>query len=190
MLTTSVFAKREPIRRYLKPFEQVRARLAPFLFPSASDNWLAILRIGLGLQVVLYCLSLRRDWNHLFAQNDVGWISRDLLETILRAQAPLAPRFGWLLNIGTRLGLSEDTVIAATWLCLLGASCSLLLGFFSRSSAIITWFVHLCAVSSGGILTYGMDNFTTIGLFYLTLAPFPDRCSLDWKLWKGSIKDR
>ena len=39
-------------------------------------------------------------------------------------------------------------------------------------------------------MTYGMDNFTTIGLFYLMLAPFPDRCSLDWKLWKRPVKDR
>jgi len=39
-------------------------------------------------------------------------------------------------------------------------------------------------------LTYGMDNFTTIGLFYLMLAPFPDRYSIDRRLWKLSIKDR
>ena len=28
----------------------------------------------------------------------------------------------------------------------------------------------------------GMDNFMTIGLFYLMLLPLPDRFSLDWRL--------
>jgi len=135
------------------------------------------------LQVILYCLSTRRDWNRLFAGNGAGWISRDLLEAMLTAQSRFAPRFGWLLSIGSRLGLSEDIVLAAVWFCLLGAGCCLLLGFFCRTSAIIAWFLHLCAVSSGGVLTYGMDNFTTIGLFYLIVAPFPDRSSLDWRLW-------
>jgi hypothetical protein len=35
-----------------------------------------------------------------------------------------------------------------------------------------------------------MDNFATIGLFYLMLAPFPDRYSLDRVLWKSAGKDR
>jgi hypothetical protein len=35
-----------------------------------------------------------------------------------------------------------------------------------------------------------MDNFTTIGLFYLMLAPFPDRYCLDRKIWKSPIRDR
>jgi hypothetical protein len=39
-------------------------------------------------------------------------------------------------------------------------------------------------------MTYGMDNFTTIGLFYLMLAPLPDRLALDWRIWKPRAKDR
>ena len=31
-------------------------------------------------------------------------------------------------------------------------------------------------------MSYGMDNFMTIGLFYLMLSPLPDRFSLDWRL--------
>ena len=35
------------------------------------------------------------------------------------------------------------------------------------------WFIHLCAVKSVNLMTYGVDNFTTIGLFYLMFAPLP-----------------
>ena len=39
-------------------------------------------------------------------------------------------------------------------------------------------------------MSYGMDNFMTIGLFYLMLSPLPDRYSLDWQWRKLRPKDR
>jgi len=54
-----------------------------------------------------------------------------------------------------------------------------LVGFFCRTAAIISWFLHLCAVKSSALLGYGVDNFTTIGLFYLAVSPLPDRLTLD-----------
>jgi hypothetical protein len=47
----------------------------------------------------------------------------------------------------------------------------------------LAWFVHLCAAESGGFVSYGVDNFMTIGLFYLMLSPLPDRYSLDQR-WR------
>src|SRR5260370_16593147 len=76
------------------------------------------------------------------------------------------------------------------WVAFLGRGVFLLLGLFCRTSAIVAWFLYLCAVKSGNLLTYGVDNFTTTGLFYLMLAPFPNRHSLDWWLWKSAQKDR
>ena len=38
-------------------------------------------------------------------------------------------------------------------------------------------------------MSYGVDNFMTIGLFYLMLSPLPDRYSLDWRLRKARPKD-
>ena len=38
-------------------------------------------------------------------------------------------------------------------------------------------------------MSYGVDNFMTIGLFYLVLSPLPDRYSLDWWLRKARPKD-
>jgi len=65
----------------------------------------------------------------------------------------------------------------------------LLFGFFCRSAAIIAWLVHLSAVKSGNLLSYGVDNFTTIGLFYLMFSPLPDRFSIDWRLRKPPSQD-
>ncbi len=166
-----------------------REHLSGFLFSPDSDRWLALLRFGLSFHVALYCLSLRGDWNELFAGDGNGFISRDLTEAILKVENPFVPRLGWMVSLGSHLGLNEQTILSIVWTLLLSASSCLLLGLFCRSSALIAWLLHLGAVKSGDFLAYGMDNFTTIGLFYLAIAPLPDRYALDSKLWKSSTKD-
>jgi hypothetical protein len=162
---------------------QWKERLRVFLFPPETDRWLGLLRIGLGLQVLFYALSLRSDWNYLFAEPGGGLIGRALPEALLSTESPLIPRLGWLVMLIARTGFSESTALSIVWWVLLFAGCCLLIGFLSRASAILAWFVHLCAAESGGFVSYGVDNFITIGLFYLMLSPLPDRYSLDQR-WR------
>ena len=166
-----------------------KERLVGFLFSPESDNWLALLRFGLGLQVVLYCLSIRTDWTYLLAGNG-GLISRNLSETILALESPLIPRLGWIVALGGHFGLGEQSILSFGWYCLITAGCFLLLGLFSRTAAIATWCLHLAAVKSADLLSYGMDNLTTIGLFYLMLSPLPDHLSLDWQWRRSRPKQR
>jgi hypothetical protein len=162
--------------------QALKKRLLAFLFPAETDNWLAILRLGLGLQVTAYSLSLRNDWNHLLAGAGSGLISRNLAEALLSVESHFVPRLGWLVTLGAHLGLREETVLSILWICLLAAGCGLLVGLACRFSAILAWFLHLCAAKSGEFVAYGVDNFMTIGLFYLVLSPLPDRYSLDWRM--------
>jgi hypothetical protein len=162
--------------------ETWRERILHFLFPAESDTWLAVLRLGLGLQVILYALSLQNDWNYLLTGTGNGLIGRNLGEAMLSLESHFVPRLGWLVTLGASFGLREETVLSIAWIFLLGAGCGLLIGLLCRSAAILAWFLHLCAAGSGGFVSYGVDNFMTIGLFYLMLSPLPDRYSLDWQL--------
>jgi hypothetical protein len=166
----------------------LRQRLEEFLFPTVSDRWLGILRFGLGIQVTLYSFSVRADWNNLFGAYGSG-ISRDLTEAIVSADSRFIPRLGWLVVIGNQLGLREESVVGAVWIALLCAGSCLIIGLFCRPAAAIAWFFHLCAVKSDSLQAYGMDNFTTIGLLYLMLAPLPDRCAMDRRIWQSHAKD-
>lgn len=139
--------------------------------------------------MVLYCLSIRTDWTYLLAGNG-GLISRNLSETILALESPLIPRLGWIVALGGHFGLGEESILSVVWYCLLTAGCFLFLGLFTRPAAIATWFLHLTAVKSADLLSYGMDNLTTIGLFYLMLSPLPDHLSLDWQWRKSRLKHR
>src|SRR6266536_5139577 len=153
--------------------------LIEFLFPPETDRWLSVLRIGLGLQVVVYTLFLRSDWHYLFAGTGKGLVSRELGEAISSFDSPLIPKLGWLVALGSHIGIGEEAMLSIAWACLLCMGLLLLVGLFCRPAAIIAWFLHLCAAESGGLLAYGADNLMTMGLFYLMLSPLPDRYSLD-----------
>lgn len=156
---------------------RVKTRLLEFLFPAETDSWLTVLRVGLGLQVTLCSLSLRNDWAYLFSGT-----TRKVAEALLSLEGHVIPRFGWFVALAARLGVREETVLFLAWLGLFVSGCALFVGITSRVSAIAAWLLHLCAAKSGGFVSYGMDNFMTIGLFYLMLSPLPDRLSLDWRL--------
>jgi hypothetical protein len=173
----------------INPLQKACRRLSAFLFPSESDSWLTVFRIGLGLQVTLYTLFLRSDWFSLFASSGKGLIGRELGETVSSFESPLIPNFGWLIAAGRSLKLSEETVLTFAWVALLSAGCFLLLGLLSRSAAIAAWFLHLCAAESGGLLAYGADSFMTTALFYLMLSPLPGGYSLDHWIAKPKAKN-
>ena len=167
----------------------LRKRLEEFLFPPRSTTWIAVLRIGLSVQVIVYSLSLWNDWAYLFAANSDSLIDRALSEAILSLDSVFIPRLGWLVALGGQVGWSEQAMLRLAWGCLLCSGICLLLGFLSRPAAIAAWLIHLAARSSGGLTAYGVDNFMTIGLFYLMLCPLPDRYSLDRRLWKWRAPD-
>lgn len=155
------------------------ARLTIFLFPRAGDLWLSVLRIGLGTQIIFFCLSLRHDWNQLLAGTGGGLISRQLAERMLSSETDFVPRLGWLVAATKSMGLHEDAALSLAWILLLAAGVLLLVGLWARLAAISAWVLHLAAVKSSGFFSYGVDNFLTIGLFFLMLSPLPGRLSLD-----------
>jgi hypothetical protein len=169
---------------------KLRCKLHRFLFPSELDHWLTVLRIGLALQILLYCLSLRRDWIQLFASGAHGLIRRDLTEAILSAETVFTPRLGWIVAVGNQLGFNEYSILWFPWWCLVCAALCLLAGILCRSAAVVAWFLHLCTTDSASLFSYGVDNFTSIGLFYLMVAPLPDQWSFDARIRHLTPKDQ
>src|SRR5262245_56162485 len=107
----------------------MRKRPWTFLFPPDSGQWLSLLRVGLGCQVILYTWSLRHDWRFLFQSDRQGSVVRTLTEAIVSSQTELTPRLGWILAIGERLGGTESVILWVIWFSIIVAGCLLLLGF-------------------------------------------------------------
>lgn len=155
-----------------------------FLFAPQSSIWLTALRIGLGLQVLFYGISLHGDWLEVLSGENQGLIRRDLTEAMLSADSPLIPRVGWIVDAGAYLGLTERTVLWSVWAVLILTALLLVVGLFCRTASVVTWLLYVCTAKSANLLSYGLDNFTIIGLFYLAIAPLPDAWSLDAR-WRG-----
>lgn len=164
-------------------------RLWPFVFPRQSDHWLAFLRIGLGLQLILYCLSARPGWIEVFVGDRGALSSLRISETLIALQSPLIARVDWLLRLGAQIGIQETTMLWMIWSILLLSAALLVVGLFCRPAAITAWFLHLACVKSSEVFSYGMDMFLTIGLFYLMLAPWPDSYSVENRIWKSPARD-
>src|SRR4029077_3436216 len=130
---------------------KLRCKLQRFLFPSEVDHWLTLLRIGLALQILLYCLILRSDWIQLFASEGRGFISRDLNEAIVSAETVFAPRLGWIVAAGSYLGLDQYRILWFVWWCLLVCALCLLAGVLCRFVAALVWFSHLCTNNSAAL---------------------------------------
>src|SRR6266567_6886943 len=113
---------------------EVKPAVRGFLFAPQSSAWLAVLRIGLGLQVLFYAISLRADWLEILGLGNQGLIRRDLAEAMLSADSPFIPRVGWIIAAGAYLGLTEDTVLWAVWITLMVAASLVLVGLFSREA--------------------------------------------------------
>lgn len=164
-------------------------RIRQFFFGRDNDTWLTLLRIGLGLVVVAYGWSMRRDWFYLFGNEGDLLLFRRLSEAMVASHSRFVPTLAWLTWLAAKLGLSEPLALSFAWCWLLLAGCFLVVGIFSRAAAVTAWFVHLCAAQSGMLVTYGADNLITIGLFYLMLAPLPDRFALDRPVFKQKSSD-
>src|SRR5215469_14564938 len=136
--------------------QRLKTRLFGFVFSPSTDTWLAVLRVGLGLQVTLYSLSLRKDWTDLLS----GTV-RKVAEALLSLESHFVPRLGWFVASAAQLGIHEEALLFLAWACLLAVGCGLVVGVASRYSAIAAWFLHLCEAKSGGFVSYGMDNFLT-----------------------------
>ncbi|MEO7724543.1 MAG: HTTM domain-containing protein [Chthoniobacterales bacterium] len=160
-----------------------------FFTAKTSDRWISILRIGLGVQIILFAWSMRRDWPMLFQSGENGTFLRAVTEAMLSSQTDFTPRLGWLIQFGEYGGLQETTVLTIVWSALFVLGGLLAAGLFIRPAAILGWFLYLCCVKSSGLFAYGVDNFTTIGLFYLVIAPLPDSWSLDRRRRKSRTPD-
>jgi hypothetical protein len=160
-----------------------------FFFRSDTGRWLSFLRMGLGLQVLFSVLSLRADWNLLFGGGHSGLLGREVGDAMTVVQSPFIPHLDWIVSLLSKAGVNENAALALVWWSFLVLGGLMLLGLFCRPVAVTAWFLQLACAKSGGLLSYGADNLTTIGLFYLMIAPFPDPWSIDRILLQRTTSD-
>jgi len=145
-----------------------------FITRPASPAPLAALRIGLAAVLLFQGLALSYNWLDLYGSRGVvQWAVTDT------AVGETVPRINWLVNAFGRLGVGEARVVTGLCAVYMAALASLLLGYRTRTAAIVAWFTHLMMNTSATATIYGVDTFANIALFYCTWMPVGEVLSMD-----------
>ena len=145
-----------------------------FFTTPISPIPLGIFRILVASFTLLQATIWYPDWAAFFGQD--GWIQWE----ISRAQNE-----SWRIQMShvhqllQHVGFSEtQTVQTFFWIYILSAI-GLLIGWFTRIWAILTWACHYIIMATIPTFVYGVDIFLHISMFYLMIMPAGKAFSLD-----------
>ncbi|MBT0550954.1 hypothetical protein D1Z97_04100 [Riemerella anatipestifer] len=130
-----------------------------------SPSFLFFFRISIGLVVLLHFLSIWSDFSSLYTRKSVIPLE---LHTIYNFYDILSIEN--ILSYLERFYSKESSVLIFKYsyvvFCLL-----IVIGLFSRVSALILLFLQVSFIKHGNLFFYGADFFTEISLFYIFLFP-------------------
>ncbi len=153
---------------------RVQEALTRFFFAPADARPLAVLRIGVAAVLLAQAVTIAPAF---FALYDRAGFLQGRLEAALAK--PGLPRLDALVDLLDPSGASSTTIlvgIAAVYVLSLGA---LLLGFRARLSAAVAWLGHMTLMTTANAVTYGVDVFAHVFLFYLVWLPSGAALSVD-----------
>lgn len=155
-------------------FQQFREKAIIFFSEPHNPAPLGIFRILIAGFAIVQAAFWYPDWLAFFGKE--GWIQWEISHALNQAwNLHLSIIYGWL----DFTGWTEDQVVTGFfWVYVISAT-GLLLGWFTRVWAILTWLCHFAMMSTSPTFMYGVDIFLQIGLFYLMVMPVAKAFSLD-----------
>lgn len=154
--------------------QRIAGKAVEFIAAPASAKPLACFRIGLAAVLLLQGLSIARNLPELYGQ--FGIVPRDLVESIAPGGIP---RIGWLVDRLAPHGVSDMACVRTVFLLYISSLACLLIGWQTRTAAVLAWLSHLALNVSGNMSIYGVDQFANIALFYCVVFPVGQTLSMD-----------
>jgi hypothetical protein len=148
--------------------------LESFLSAPASARPLAVLRIGLAAVLLLQAWAVWGSIEELYGS--LGLVQQPIIDALVPTGVP---RASWLGEALAPLGITEAASLNGLFLAYVLSLLALLLGWHTRTAAVLAWLTHLMFKASGFATSYGALEFAHIGLFYCMLMPVGHALSLD-----------
>lgn len=159
-------------------FAALKNRFISFWNAPLSPKPLGIFRILIAAFTIIQALIWYPDWLAFFGKD--AWIQWEISRA-LNTTWNIHMEYVYKVFHAV-LGLSESqSVMTFFWLYVIFAF-GLLIGWYTRIWAFLTWFCHYIIMSTIPTFVYGVDIFLHIALFYLILMPTNKAYSLDLKL--------
>lgn len=155
-----------------------------FFFQTGyTPGALAFFRISIALFALVQMVAIYPDLLNIYGE--FGFVRTEISQIVLD---DFLPRVNWFSQWVAPFGVDEPTSVHLLFWIHTVLAISLVLGFMSRISAALLWFVHLMFFNTASIFAYGADYFLSISLFYCVLLPVGLNYSLDQRLWKRPIR--
>lgn len=145
--------------------------------PSQSHaGWLFFFRVNIAGFALLHFLAIQPDFAALYSYK--GYIYPDIMDTTTDYVSPTVVSFQAFLQ-RMDLPIDYESLLLACRIAYPLVLISLLLGFFTRISAVLSLLFQLLLVKSIHLYEYGIDGYTTFALFYCCIFPVGAVYSLD-----------
>ena len=152
-----------------------REKFQDFFTRPISTKPLGIFRILIAAFTLLQAALWYPDWINFFGSE--AWVQWEISKAFNQSwHVHMQDVFEFFAP----LGLTDDTQFVQIffWVYIVSAI-GLLLGWFTRVWAILTWACHYIMMSTLPTFVYGVDIFLHISLFYLMIMPAAKAFSLD-----------
>jgi hypothetical protein len=145
-----------------------------FLTTPESPEPLGFFRIAMAAFALLQAFLWFPDWMAFFGRE--GWIQWEISRAL---------NLDWHIHLQliadqtARLGMTADQTVKAFWWVYVLSLSGLLLGWYTRVFAVLSWCCHYIIMSTIPTFVYGVDIFLQIALFYMMVMPVGKAWSLD-----------
>lgn len=157
-------------------------RFMMFFFKPASALPLAVFRIGIAAILLVQAFLMRSTVMSFFAST--GLMQKKLTDVLADLSLP---SLNSAITIAASFGVSEQKAIMAFGTIYIVFLVTLLLGFFTRTSAFVVWLLHWSFLNTGFSGAYGADMYAHIFLFYLVVIPCGEALSVDKLISKKEV---
>ncbi len=152
--------------------DRLRTGAIRFVSAPASPKPLAALRIGISGILLFQALAIAGALVELFGSRGImQWMNEPLTVGL--------PRMRWFVDLAARVNLDETFCLRAVFLTYVGSLGCLLVGWHTRTAAVIAWFLQMTFRHTAATTMYGADSFAHIILFYLMWMPVGHAWSMD-----------
>ncbi|ASZ13872.1 HTTM domain-containing protein [Chitinophaga pendula] len=144
--------------------------------PSSHAGWLFFFRVNIAGFALLHFLAIQPDFTALYSYK--GYIYPDIMDTTTDYVSPTVVSLQAFLQ---RMDLPTDyeSLLLVCRIAYPLALILLILGLFTRISAVLSLLFQLLLIKSIHLYEYGIDGYTTFALFYCCVFPVGAVYSLD-----------
>ena len=145
-----------------------------FLTTPQSPQPLGFFRIVIAAFGLLQAFFWFPDWLAFFGQE--AWIQWEISHAL---NLPWHIHMQHLSDLAASAGITPDQTAFAFWWAYVLSLTGLLLGWYTRIFAVLSWLCHYIIMSTIPTFVYGVDIFLQIALFYMMVMPVAKAWSLD-----------